>query len=193
MLGCRLRGQVGDRHDCRTNRGEEPACGRALSAEERLEKVELLWAEERVRNQRQVTDMNAEAAQLKETINAPLRDFMEQGRVGEQERIQRAVAATEDELRQLKSTANALRDQLEIQKASETERTQRAIAEASAENAQLKAAINVLRDELERQKAGEAERTQRALADAAAEVAQLKGSIHALRSQLDARQATAHA
>ncbi len=153
-----------------------------LSAEERLEKVELLWSEERARNQRQLADINAETAQLKETINA-LRDSMEQARVGEQERIQRAVATTEDELR----------DQLEMQKAGETERTQKAVADANAEIVQLKAAINALRDELERQKVGENERTQKALAHATAENVQLKGSIDALRSQLDAEQAAAHA
>jgi hypothetical protein len=108
----------------------------ALSAEERLEKIELLWAEERTHNQRHLADINAETAQLKETINA-LRDSMEQARIGEQERIQRAVAATDDEMRQLKATANALRDQLEMQKASESERTQKAIADANAEIVQL--------------------------------------------------------
>lgn len=42
-----------------------------------------------------------------------LRDELEKSRIGEEERTQNAVVASQDEIIQLKDTANALRDELE--------------------------------------------------------------------------------
>ena len=42
-----------------------------------------------------------------------LRDELEKGRIGEEDRIQQAVAGASDENKQLKATITALRDELE--------------------------------------------------------------------------------
>ena len=79
-----------------------------------------------------------------------LRDELEKGRIGEEDRIQQAAAKASDENKQLKATITALRDELEKGRIGEEDRIQQAAAKASDENKQLKATITALRDELEK-------------------------------------------
>ena len=157
-----------------------PAAETLRRPKKQLEEVKLLWAEERVRNQRQVTDMNAEAAQLKETINARAPQLYGTGS-GRRAGAHGRWRPPRTKLRQLKSTANALRDQLPKSRrpAKPSVRSERSSA-SSRKRAERGRHQRAARRTSKRQKAGEAERTRRALADAAAEVAQLKGSMERL-------------
>ena len=64
-----------------------------------------------------VNDVNK---QLKNTVKS-LRDELEKIQIGQQERIQKAVARANDENKQLKNIINILREKLEVQNGNENQ------------------------------------------------------------------------
>jgi chromosome segregation ATPase len=92
--------------------------------------------------------LQTENRHLKEMVGA-LRDEMEKMRIGEQERLQKALAAANDEIGQLRNMIVALRDELDRRKI-ESEEKCRAIGQAARDEAkQLHEMIRTLRDQLE--------------------------------------------
>jgi len=154
------------------------------TAEQRLERVEALWAADHKQQLEKLSLASAETQQLRETINA-LRDAMEQARIGEQERIQAAAMSANDEVRQLKAMVDALRDELERRAAGEAERTQRALAVANAECLQLKGSVNALRDEMESQRRHYLDEAAKTESQYQRELSQLRQTIQDLRLKLE--------
>ena len=72
-----------------------------------------------------------ENRQLKGTVNS-LREELEKTRIGVEERVQRAVSVSEDEVKQLKGT-NSLREELERNDIEHQEAMQRATSGAGRE------------------------------------------------------------
>jgi HAMP domain-containing protein len=66
-------------------------------------------------DQHDLYNLQMENRHLKEMV-AALRDEMEKMRIGEQDRLQKAIVSANDEIGQLKGMANALRDELERRK-----------------------------------------------------------------------------
>jgi hypothetical protein len=92
--------------------------------------------------------LQAENRHLREMIVA-LRDEMEKMRIGEQERLQKALAAANDEAGQLKNTVMALRDELDRRQI-ESEERGRAVEQATRDEVrQLHEMIRSLREKLE--------------------------------------------
>jgi hypothetical protein len=90
----------------------------------------------------------AENRHLQEMI-AALRDEMEKMRIGEQERLQKALALANDEIGQLKGMSNALREELERREI-EYERKCRDIEQVSRDEAQqLHEMIRIMSGRLE--------------------------------------------
>ena len=75
--------------------------------------------------------------------------------IGQQEKIQNAVACTNDENKQLKETARSLRDRLENKDVQRIEELQLAEKNKCDELSQLKEIINILREKLEVQNGDE--------------------------------------
>jgi hypothetical protein len=98
--------------------------------------------------QNEVYGLQSENRQLKEMIGA-LRDELEKVRIGEQERLQKALAPANDEIGQLKAMIVELRDELDRRKI-EGEQKCRAMEQAARDEAkQLHEMIRTLRDRLE--------------------------------------------
>jgi hypothetical protein len=92
--------------------------------------------------------LQTENRHLQEMIGA-LRDEMEKMRIGEQERLQHALAAANEETGQLRNMIVALRDELDRRKI-EAEEKCRAVEQAARDEAkQLHEMIRTLRDQLE--------------------------------------------
>ncbi len=92
--------------------------------------------------------LQAENRHLKEMVGA-LREEMEKMRIGEQERLQHALAAANDEVGQLKNMTFALRDELERRRI-EYEEGRHAIEQVARDEAkQLQGTIRTLREKLE--------------------------------------------
>ncbi len=81
-----------------------------------------------------------------------MRDQMEEMRAGEQQKIQHAVAAVNEETVQLRNTVRRMREELEIARAEERQKLQQAVAGANEEVVQLRATVQALREEMERHK-----------------------------------------
>jgi HAMP domain-containing protein len=95
------------------------------------------------------SSLPAENRHLKEMI-AALRDEMEKMRIGEQERLQKAIGAAHDEISQLKDMIKALRDELEHRKIEYEEKCHDIEQIARDEVKQLHETIRALRDRLEK-------------------------------------------
>ena len=93
-------------------------------------------------------DLHTENRHLKEMVGA-LRDEMEKMRIGEQERLQKALAAANDEIGQLKNIIFALRDELERRKIESEERCHAIEHAARDEAKQLQEMIRALREKRE--------------------------------------------
>jgi len=92
--------------------------------------------------------LQTEYRHLKEMVGA-LRDEMEKMRIGEQERLQKALAAANDEIGQLKNIIFALRDELERRKIESEERCHAIEHAARDEAKQLQEMIRTLREKRE--------------------------------------------
>jgi hypothetical protein len=92
--------------------------------------------------------LQAENRHLKEMI-AALRDEMEKMRIGEQERLQKAIVSANDEIGQLKEMTNALRDELERREIEYEEKCRGIEQIARDEAKQLHEMIRIMRDRLE--------------------------------------------
>jgi chromosome segregation ATPase len=92
--------------------------------------------------------LQAEIRHLKEMVGA-LREQMEKMRIDEQERLQQALAAGNEENGQLKNMISALRDELERRKIESDERCQKTEHAARDEAKQLQEMIRTLREKLE--------------------------------------------
>lgn len=98
--------------------------------------------------QHELYGLQTENRHLQEMIGA-LRGEMEKMRIGEQERLQKALSSANDEIGQLKNMIVALRDELDRRKI-EAEEKCRAIEQAARDEAkQLHEIIRTLRDQLE--------------------------------------------
>jgi predicted nucleic acid-binding Zn-ribbon protein len=98
--------------------------------------------------QHELYGLQTENRHLQEMIGA-LRDEMEKMRIGEQERLQKALSSANDEIGQLRNMIFALRDELDRRKI-EAEEKYRAIEQAARDEAkQLHEMIRTLRDQLE--------------------------------------------
>jgi chromosome segregation ATPase len=92
--------------------------------------------------------LQTENRHFKEMI-AALREEMEKMRIGEQERLQQALAAAREEIGQLKEMTFALREELERRRI-EYEEKRRAIEQAGRDEArQLQEMIRTMREKLE--------------------------------------------
>jgi hypothetical protein len=85
---------------------------------------------------------------VKDTVTA-LRTNLEELQAGRDGAVQEAVAAAQDEIRQLRHTVQALRDDLQALQAEKEQVVQAAVAAGHAEARQLHQAIAALRTELE--------------------------------------------
>jgi hypothetical protein len=92
--------------------------------------------------------LQTENRHLKEMV-AALRDEMEKMRIAEQEGLQKAMAAANDELGQLRNMIVALRDELDRRKIEYEEKTRAAEQAARDEAKQLHEMIRTLRERLE--------------------------------------------
>jgi hypothetical protein len=82
-------------------------------------------------------------------MTAALRDEMERMRIGEQERLQKALASAADEIDQLKGMIVALREELESRKIDGNEQCRVVEQAAREEISQLQEMIRTMRDRLE--------------------------------------------
>lgn len=98
--------------------------------------------------QQDLSLLQMENRQLKEMI-AALRDKLEQMRIGEQERLQKAIVSANDEISQLKGMVNALRDELECRQIEYDEKCRDIVQTARDETKQLHEMIRTMRDRLE--------------------------------------------
>lgn len=92
--------------------------------------------------------LQTENRHLQEMIGA-LRDEMEEMRIGEQERIQKALASANDEIIQLKNTVVALRDEMDRRRGEHEEKCQAMELATHNEIKQLHEMIQTLREQLE--------------------------------------------
>jgi len=92
--------------------------------------------------------LDTENRHLREMVTA-LRDELDRMRIGEQERLQQALAAARDECGQLRGTVAALREQLERLKAEDDERLHTVEQAGRDEAKQLQEMIRVMREKLE--------------------------------------------
>lgn len=99
-------------------------------------------------DQNEIYNLQTENRHLKEMVGA-LRDEMEKMRIGEQERLQHALAAANDEIGQLKKMIAALRDELERRNIEYEEKCQAIEQAARDEVKQLHDMIRAMRDEME--------------------------------------------
>jgi len=112
-------------------------------------------------------------------------DLLQRMQIEKEEGIQKAVASTNDEINQLKSTVTKLREELEKQHIEKNDLVQCAAAGANMEIDQLKQTIVALRDKLEENKAQYADCVQDIKRSARDESQQLKQTISVLRDKLE--------
>jgi hypothetical protein len=102
------------------------------------------------------------------------------------------VAASRDELKNMRETIAALRDALEALHGERDRQVQEAVARGKVENNDLQAAIQAMREQLELEMLAERERFSIARRGYEDELAQLRKTVVALREALEAK-VVAHA
>ena len=116
------------------------------------------------------------------------RDELEFARTEKERAIQAERVHADNEMRQLRATASALREELERQRLEGLQSVQSERTVGFNEMAQLRATVGSLREALEHARAETANAVRSAIISAQAENLQLKNTIATLRDQLELQQ-----
>jgi phosphoribosyl 1,2-cyclic phosphodiesterase len=129
----------------------------------------------------------AGSAQMREGHQSPSHDpdALQRMQIEKEEAVQKALSATNDEIKQLKTTVTKLREELEKESMEKNSIVQRAVAGANMEIDQLKETVVALRASMEKDKATLEECVQETKRSARDESQQLKKTIAVLREKLE--------